>query len=169
MGGGFRDAESVVGAPVDDPEDGVGGIGEEELVTLLEEVDFEVGEEITQQTCFSTHSERSEPVARRRLSHMEREYDFFCIESHHCGLFGDDEVFVHRFSGHPQFLVLGKHIASLHGDGHWFERRRQRPDQQLATVEHQLMCGGSERRTRAMTLHGQENVVDGRWRETEIL
>ena len=72
MRGGFRDAETVVGAPSDDPDDGAFGIGEKELVTLLEKVCFEVGKEITYQTSLSPHSQRSEPIALFRLPHMER-------------------------------------------------------------------------------------------------
>ena len=110
MGGGSRDAEAVVGATADYPEDGIRGICEEELVTLLEKVDFEVGEEITYQACFTIHTKGSKPVTLRRLSHMQGEDHLVGIEGDRCGLFGDDEVLVHRFFAHPQPAVRGNDI-----------------------------------------------------------
>ena len=61
-GGGVRsDTKMVVGTEADEPENGVGGIGDDELAALFKDGKFKVGKEIADKA-MTRHSEGAEGV-----------------------------------------------------------------------------------------------------------
>ena len=73
------DAEAVVSAEADEPEDGARGIGDDQLTAFLKDRELAVGEEITHQF-MAFHAKRLEDVTRLYGTQSEREMNGVGIE-----------------------------------------------------------------------------------------
>ena len=60
-GGVGGDTETVVGAETDEPEDGAGGVGDDELMALFKERKFQIGEEVTDEA-MARHAKGTEGI-----------------------------------------------------------------------------------------------------------